>query len=80
MPETPLDRLIAQRKQFLGFVQRRVPDPELAEDILQIAYLRAFEHRDDFEPAEPAVAWFYRSLRNAVIDNYRRQGSKQQGS
>lgn len=75
MPETPLDQLLAQQKQFLAFVQRRVSDSELAEDILQTAYLRAFEHQDDFKPSESAVAWFYRLLRNAVIDNYRRRVS-----
>lgn len=75
MPERPLDQLLAQRKQFLSFVQRRVLDSELAEDILQTAYLRAFEHQDDFKPSESAVAWFYRLLRNAVIDSYRRRAS-----
>jgi RNA polymerase sigma factor (sigma-70 family) len=77
MPEGPLDQLIAQRKRFLAFVQRRVLDHELAEDILQSAYLRALEHRDDFKPSESAGAWFYRLLRNAVIDNHRRHTSKE---
>ena len=77
MPEAPLDELIAQRQRFLAFVQRRVSDYELAEDILQTAYLRAFEHRDDFKPSESAMAWFYRLLRNAVIDSYRRHVSKE---
>jgi RNA polymerase sigma factor (sigma-70 family) len=77
MPETPLDQLLAQRKHFLSFLQRRVPDPGLAEDILQNAYLRAFEHRDDFEPSESVVPWFYRLLRNAVIDSYRRHASRE---
>jgi RNA polymerase sigma factor (sigma-70 family) len=77
MAETSIDQLIAQRKRFLAFVQRRVSDYEVAEDILQTAYLRAFEHRDDFKPSESAVAWFYRLLRNAVIDNYRRHTSRE---
>jgi RNA polymerase sigma factor (sigma-70 family) len=76
MRETPLEQLLAQRKQFFAFVQRRVSDSGLAEDILQSAYLRAVEHRDDFRPGESAVAWFYRLLRNAVIDSYRRHVSK----
>ncbi|MGH9587486.1 MAG: RNA polymerase sigma factor [Acidobacteriaceae bacterium] len=76
MVETSLNQLLAQRRQFLAFVQRRVSDRGLAEDILQSAYLRAFEHRDDFELNESAVAWFYRLLRNAVIDSYRRQSSR----
>jgi RNA polymerase sigma factor (sigma-70 family) len=77
MPEQTLDQLIVQRKQFLAFVQRRVSDYALAEDILQSAYLRALERKDDFKPGEPATAWFYRLLRNAVIDSYRRNTSKE---
>lgn len=73
---TPLDELIAQRKRFLAFIARRVSDAGVAEDILQSAYLRAFEHRDEFEAGESVVAWFYRLLRNAVIDSYRREASK----
>ncbi len=76
MPTSPLDQLLDQRKLFLAFVQRRVFDAALAEDILQTCYLRAFEHRHDFEPNESAVAWFYRLLRNAVIDSYRRNKSQ----
>jgi RNA polymerase sigma factor (sigma-70 family) len=77
MAKESLDHLIAQRNRFLAFVQRRVSDYELAEDILQSAYLRALEHRDDFKPNESGMAWFYRLLRNAVIDNYRRHTSKE---
>jgi len=77
MINTPLDELLAQRKLFLAFVRRRVSDAALAEDILQTCYLRAFEHRDDFEQDESAVSWFYRLLRNAVIDKYRRSQSQE---
>jgi RNA polymerase sigma factor (sigma-70 family) len=76
MPETSLDQLLAQRKKFMAFLQRRVPDAALAEDILQTAYLRAYEHKDVVEPGEPAIAWFYRLLRNSVIDNFRRQETR----
>ena len=75
MSNTPLNQLLNQRKQFLAFIRRRVTDAALAEDILQACYLRAFNHQGDFEPGESATAWFYRLLRNAVIDNYRRQNS-----
>src|ERR1700761_9166942 len=77
MPETHLDQLLAQRKHFISFVQRRVSDSGLAEDIVQTAYLRAFQHQDDFNPGESVVAWFYRLLRNAVIDNYRRHATRE---
>jgi RNA polymerase sigma-70 factor (ECF subfamily) len=76
MTDTPLDQLLAQRGRFLAFVRRRVPDSGFAEDVLQTAYMRALEHQDDFQKDEPAVAWFYRLLRNAVIDTYRRGASR----
>ena len=77
MTETTFDQLLAQRRQFLSFVLRRVPDYALAEDIVQAGYLRAFQHRDDFKQSEPVSAWFYRLLRNAVIDSYRRHASEE---
>ncbi|MDE1156332.1 MAG: sigma-70 family RNA polymerase sigma factor [Acidobacteriaceae bacterium] len=76
MSETILDQLLARRRGFLAFVQRRVSDAGLAEDILQTAYLRAYQHRDEFAESESAVSWFYRLLRNAVIDSYRRQEAR----
>jgi RNA polymerase sigma factor (sigma-70 family) len=76
MADTPLERLLAQRQRFLGFLLRRIPDAGLAEDILQTAYVRALEHQHDKDIDESATAWFYRLLRNAVIDNYRRQEAK----
>jgi RNA polymerase sigma-70 factor (ECF subfamily) len=63
--------LIAQRKQFLRFLERRVSSPAVAEDILQNAYLRALEHEGELRNGESSTAWFYRILRNAVIDFYR---------
>lgn len=76
MPESPLDQLLAQRQQFLSFVRRRVSDAALAEDILQTAYMRAIERLDGFQSSESVVPWFYRLLRNAVIDSYRRDASR----
>ena len=73
MSETTFNSLIDLRRQFLGFVQRRVNDRGLAEDILQTAYMRALESANHLRENESAVAWFYRILRNAVIDHYRRR-------
>ena len=74
-PETsgPVASLLAQRQQFLRFVERRVSSPALAEDILQSAYMRALEHGAELRAQESSTAWFYRLLRNAVIDFYRRR-------
>jgi len=76
MSETAMNTILAQRRQFLGFVERRVGDRELAEDILQNAYVRALHHENELVEGESVVAWFYRVLRNAVIDQYRRRSSE----
>ncbi|NUQ26941.1 MAG: sigma-70 family RNA polymerase sigma factor [Acidobacteriaceae bacterium] len=73
MTETNLNTLLSHRQQFLGFVRRRVQDQGLAEDLLQGAYLRALKSEGTPQDEESVVAWFYRILRNAVIDQYRRK-------
>ena len=42
MPATELNTILNHRKVFLGFVQRRIADRAVAEDILQCSlYARA---------------------------------------
>ena len=76
MTDVSLHSLLDLRRQFLGFVQRRVHDPAAAEDILQTAYLRALDREGDLREGDSAVAWFYRILRNAIIDQYRRRSTE----
>ncbi len=68
--------LVAARGRFLAFVERKVGDRAVAEDILQQAFVRGLERIDQVQDTESVVAWFYRMLRNAVIDHQRRQGTK----
>ena len=68
--------LIDQRRQFLRFVEGRVNSPATAEDIIQAAYIRAMEKASTLQQHESAVAWFYRILRNAVIDHYRHRAAE----
>jgi len=76
VPTEVLHRLMEHRAQFLAFIQRRVESREMAEDILQAAFVRAVEHGGELREDESAIAWFYRVLRNAVIDHYRHQAVK----
>lgn len=72
-----LNTLLELRARFLNFVERRVESPALAEDILQIAFLRAVQQQEKLRRDESVVAWFYRILRNAVIDHYRHQATSE---
>lgn len=68
--------LVASHRQFLGFLERRVGDRALAEDLLQDAFVRTLERGGEIREEGSAVAWFYRLLRNAVVDHWRRSGSR----
>jgi len=68
--------LLEHHAAFLGFVQRRVQDRSLAEDILQSAYLRALQRGDSVRDRSAVVPWFYSVLRNAIIDHARSRRSE----
>ena len=61
-------------REFLAFLERRVESRAVAEDILQTAFTRGLERGGDVKD-EKVVAWFYRVLRNAVIDHYRQRST-----
>ena len=78
---TPEDTRLAQRlvegpEQFLGYIRRRVHDPELAEDILQDSLLRALRAAPQLRDEDRLVPWFYRVLEHAIVDAYRRRGTE----
>ncbi|MGD0649437.1 MAG: sigma-70 family RNA polymerase sigma factor [Acidobacteriaceae bacterium] len=76
MSSPTLQSLLDRRERFLAFVQSRVHDHAFAEDILQVAYIRALQKSGTLREHESAVAWFYSVLRNAVIDHYRHRTSE----
>ncbi|HLY81081.1 MAG TPA: sigma-70 family RNA polymerase sigma factor, partial [Caulobacteraceae bacterium] len=54
----------------LGILKRR----ELAEDVLQEAYVRVWTQARQFDPERgPALAWLSRIVRNLAIDQIRRE-------
>ena len=76
---THLDALVANHRAFLAFLERRVESRAVAEDILQEAFVRGLTKARDLRNEESTVAWFYRLLRNAVIDHYRRNATARRG-
>ena len=69
--------LLAQRRgAFLSFLESRIGRRDQAEDVLQEAFARSLD-KVPLESEESAVAWFYRVLRNAVVDHYRRSGASE---
>jgi RNA polymerase sigma factor (sigma-70 family) len=68
--------LVAQRAKFLAFLERRVGSRERAEEILQEAFARGLDKRASLRAEESATAWFYRLLRNALVDQARRRDAE----
>lgn len=69
-----VSQLVNGHKKFLAFLERRVESRAVAEDILQTAFARGLERGAGVDD-EKVVAWFYRVLRNAVIDHYRHRAA-----
>jgi RNA polymerase sigma factor (sigma-70 family) len=65
-----------QRGRLLRFIERRVPDPDEAEDILQDVFAELVESYRLLKPVEQAAAWLFRVARNRIIDRYRRVPAK----
>ena len=78
LPATPevVAVLVENHRRFLAFVERRVGSREVAEDILQEAFVRGLARAGQLRDQESAIAWFYRALRNALVDHWRRSGSE----
>jgi|SRR5687767_8806660 len=77
-PGTPevLQVLLDNHARFLAFLERRVGSREEAEDILQDAFVRSLDHTSSLRRSTSATAWFYRVLRNAITDHYRRRDTQ----
>lgn len=67
------DALVKNLKAFVAFARKRVGDPELAADVVQESLLSALKAQKKPESESDIVSWFYRILRNSIIDVYRRR-------
>src|ERR687891_565491 len=71
----PMETLLENRRAFVRYLERRVGDRALAEDILQDAFAKVVARPEQAPSDEAIVPWFYRTLRNAAIDQCRRRGA-----
>jgi RNA polymerase sigma-70 factor (ECF subfamily) len=68
--------LTENHRRFLSFLEKRVGNRADAEDILQAAFVRGLARAGEIREEDRAVAWFYRLLRNAVVDHWRARASE----
>jgi RNA polymerase sigma factor (sigma-70 family) len=71
----PVSTLLENHRAFLRYLERRVGDHALAEDILQEAFAKVVARPEQAPGDESVIPWFYRTLRNAAIDQFRRRGA-----
>jgi RNA polymerase sigma factor (sigma-70 family) len=81
-PTTPevVKTLVDNHRRFLAFLERRVGSREVAEDILQDAFVRGLAGAARLRDEDSVVAWFYRTLRNALTDHWRRRAAEQRAT
>ena len=65
--------LIDQQAKLLRYVNSKVDDPALAEDLFQDSLLKALRNAGDLRDEDRLIPWFYRILNNAVADHYRQR-------
>lgn len=68
--------LLAQHGRFLSFLERRLGSRPDAEEVLQGAYVRALERGVPEDAGDGIVTWFYRVLRNGLLDRARRRDAE----
>jgi RNA polymerase sigma-70 factor (ECF subfamily) len=71
-----LEVLAANHRRFLAFLERRLGSRADAEDLLQDAFVKGLARGHQVNDPESAIPWFYRVLRNALADWYRRRGTE----
>lgn len=59
--------------EIYAYLIRMVRDPELAADLAQDAFVKAYRAYDSLEKAENARAWLYQIAHRVALDHIRRQ-------
>ena len=68
IPKTLTD----ESRRFSAFIQSRVKDPTLVDDLLQEGFIKAIKAIETLKDEERIVPWFFQILRNVISDHYRK--------
>ena len=71
-----IHHLVENEHAFRAFLRKRLSEETVVEDVFQQCLLRAVQHQHSLKNEESVVAWFYRILRNAIIDYYRSRAAQ----
>lgn len=61
----------ALREGMLGFLNKHVGDPTIAEDLLQEVFLKALKANEKGNSPQNLAGWLYTIAKNTLIDFYR---------
>ncbi len=76
--EAALDELIERKSRaLLGLAHRVLGDREEARDVVQMAFVRIWEHRERFDERWSPNTWIYRITTNLAIDHLRARRSRE---
>ena len=60
-----------------AFALRATADPQVAEEIVQDTFVRAWRAMDRFDPSRGEIGgWLFSIARNLVVDHFRRAGAR----
>lgn len=71
-----ISKLLEQHKRFLSFLAGHVSNEQAAKEILQQGMLKAVENSVSLKESDNLIPWFYRILRNLLVDYYRANASE----
>jgi RNA polymerase sigma-70 factor (ECF subfamily) len=63
----------AYKSRIYTFLLRFLADPELADDVTQEVFTKAFHALPDLERGTKVLPWLYRVASNSAIDHHRRR-------
>lgn len=65
--------VLRYERRVLKVIRRFVPDVDLAHDLMQESFLRAWERLDQFDPSRRFGPWLFRLAVNLTYDHLRKQ-------
>lgn len=76
VPERVVRRVLRRKARLIAFLEERLGNPADAEDLLQMAMVRLVAKDRLLRAEDRVVRWFYRVLRNLVVDWHRRRAAR----
>jgi RNA polymerase sigma-70 factor (ECF subfamily) len=65
--------VVRHQRRIVRYLARMVHDPDQAEELAQVTFVKAFTRLASFDPAYRFTTWLYRIASNAAIDHFRRR-------